>query len=1004
MKVSKVNNSIKNGQIITEFGFITYTWSFPEYFSGRINDGRCPRIKAGYHYNYYDNGETRMKQACSSKTSNAEQPFQIIEGLQQWIIPTSISESNPNAAEKFATQFDKKCNKVLGKYRNSERNQKLKGEEWYDIHIEKVKEIRTFVFVKLVAEYGAKVEETELKPILLDRGNKKVGLQKMIVNHIVEDFLPSESFRAKGIAPTGLGKTVCAWFAITRAFEKELLPNRIAIFTAPTQFLAEKNCIAFRTYGIRNDVNMINIPIYSGSDVIIDTGVKNMEDRKETLKSVIRGYLTDSNANITLHVCSHSMRLLDQALSEIEISQVDFAIIDEAHTMASVRNNNVNYVLHDGHVKINKRLFITATEKTLVNPNNLQDGMTDNYMSNENVYGNYLFQYSYADGVANKHILPFTCHVFEYSDRNLGVVNMLTSLKEMQIEELSGLFDDEFSISPKMAQSIISSIKIMEEKKRNKLLILCSRNNHAKLLSVVLQHIQRTSNKLDGINIRSVTADEYDVQDRADAIEAIDESEEKEIVITGPWAVTGVDCPSLDAVLWNFTPSSEISAAQGIGRGSRIAGKNKEYLMVFFNLDLGLSIHEIQNTLTSTIQKIYEAQFPSHNVVVRDRVRRILGRRFLGVDRTESDTIELPVRILLNDIYEAAATISLTDHILNLKFLPGYHVFRYRSTQEEIEILKNKFETVYDSNLLYDKEELLKEILKSDNFKNLISVELSWGHVAKLIASVSPKYNIQGKYSGYYDQVKFIIENIVINLINAHKINFLGINIVDINLINTALEKSLNKELDKKIYNRKYDWTLVAKDFAKPSSMHLLHTKHKILIPIVGGKSKAGKEIIRPALYAEALKRCSLTGLSSLIYYEDFKKCISDILNEPKHLFLKKAWGDRSMKEEWTTYLKDNLDDNEFKNHVYKSMMARKRKKYGDDLSGVIKGVWDEAKREQSRLRLIQRNKNGQAKLASDTANKAYVTCPDGHITTRPSATTYCKNRGLDRSKCIPVK
>jgi superfamily II DNA or RNA helicase len=671
MKVSKVNEIIKDGQIITEFGFITYGWSFPQYFSGRINDGKYPRVKYGYHYNYNDSGETRMKQACREKTSNAEQPIPIHEALQQWVIPTSITESTPNAAQNFAGQFDKRCNKELRKYRRGGKQEKLKGEEWYDLHIEEMKAIRIIVFNKLVNEYGARVEETELKPILLDRGNMRVGLQKMIVNYIVEDFLPSKLSRAKGIAPTGLGKTVSAWFAITRGFEKGLIPNRIAIFTAPTQFLAEKNCIAFRTYGRHNNVNMINIPIYSGSDVTVDTNVENMEDRKETLKNVISGYLTNPNANITLHVCSQSMRLLDQVLFEIGITEVDFAIVDEAHTMASNRNNNINYILNDHFVKINKRLFITATEKLVANPEDLTQEMINNFMNNEDVFGDYLFRYSYADGVANKHILPFTCHVFEYSDRNLGVISMLASLKEMQIEELEDLFDDEFSISPKMAQSIIASIKIMEEKKRNKLLILCSRNNHAKLLSIVLQHIQKTSDKLQGVNISHITADEYKKpSERAEAMEDIDQSDEKHIVITGPWAVTGVDCPSLDAVLWNFTPGNQISAAQGIGRGSRIAGKDKKYLTVFFNLDLGLSLAEIQNTLTSTIQKIYEAQFPSHNVEIRARVRRILGRRFLEVDRTEPDTLEPLVRISLNEVYESAATVSLTDHILNFGSIP----------------------------------------------------------------------------------------------------------------------------------------------------------------------------------------------------------------------------------------------------------------------------------------------------------------------------------------------
>lgn len=36
--------------------------------------------------------------------------------------------------------------------------------------------------------------------------------------------------------------------------------------------------------------------------------------------------------------------------------------------------------------------------------------------------------------------------------------------------------------------------------------------------------------------------------------------------------------------------------------------------------------------------------------------------------------------------------------------------------------------------------------------------------------------------------------------------------------------------------------------------------------------------------------------------------------------------------------------------------------------------------------------------------NDSKVICPDGHETTAASATVYCRNRGLDRSKCIPVK
>ena len=671
MKVSLVKQLIENNDIVNQYGFITYGWSFPEYFSGRINNSRCPRLKSGYHWNIKDDGTTRMTQACSQgKTSNGEEPFLIPEALQQWIIPTSISELKQNAAQDFSTKFDKRCNKELKKYRKG-GNQKLKGEEWYDISIEELKSIRTDIFNKLVKEYGASISTEKLSKIELDYGKKEIGLQKVFVRHFIEDFLKGIITRAKGIAPTGFGKTIATWFSIVEAIKKELTPNRISVFTAPTQFLAYKNAIAFRSYGNRNEISkdgikIVNVTVYSGSDIQIDSERHIGMDRKEIMQDIISGYLTDPNVHIVFHTCSHSMSFLDEVLSGIGIKEIDFAICDEAHTLASTRNNRRNFILNDGLVKINKRLFITATEKNLNNPDDLRSGMINNFMNNPEVFGDTLFQYSYADGVANEHILPFLAHVFEYVSDSGDIIERMESLKEMDIEELQEMLDEEYSISPKMVQSIISSIKITEDHGIKKLIIICSRNNHAKTLAFALNHLKSTQGKLKDINITTITADVYSPGERANEIDEIHESEERHIVIVGPWAITGIDCPSLDGVLWNFVPGSEISVAQGTGRGSRLS-KGKEFLTVFFNVDLGKSILEIQNALISTIQKLYEAQFPSHDVTVKNRVRRILGRRFLTTTETEPDTLEPLLRSSLREVYENVATVNLTNQLLNFK-------------------------------------------------------------------------------------------------------------------------------------------------------------------------------------------------------------------------------------------------------------------------------------------------------------------------------------------------
>jgi hypothetical protein len=40
---------------------------------------------------------------------------------------------------------------------------------------------------------------------------------------------------------------------------------------------------------------------------------------------------------------------------------------------------------------------------------------------------------------------------------------------------------------------------------------------------------------------------------------------------------------------------------------------------------------------------------------------------------------------------------------------------------------------------------------------------------------------------------------------------------------------------------------------------------------------------------------------------------------------------------------------------------------------------------------------------ASKISNSKKVLCPDGHVTSKPTATFYCKNRGLDHTKCIEI-
>jgi superfamily II DNA or RNA helicase len=356
------------------------------------------------------------------------------------------------------------------------------------------------------------------------------------------------------------------------------------------------------------------------------------------------------------------MELLDEVLYTIGQDTVDFAICDEAHTLASTRNNRRNFILNDGRVKISKRFFLTATEKNLINPDNLQEGMVDNFMNNEDVFGKYLFKYSFADGVVNKHVVPFTAKIYEYSSRNYQMSEMLNTLKSMKLEQFESLTvkgDEYTEISPKLAKSIVSIDKTLKES--NKVLVICSRNSHVYSLDVAIRELQNQGKYFQGCDVTNIVASDYTPVQRGEILEDIDQRNNKQIIVVGPWAITGVDCPSIDAVYWNFTPGNEISVAQGTGRGTRII-EGKSHLLVCFNLDIDDSNKEIKDTILNTLVKLYEAQFPSHEVMIK-QVRRILGRRFLSVERDTEAQVETLTRMNLDEIYEAAEGRELINMI-----------------------------------------------------------------------------------------------------------------------------------------------------------------------------------------------------------------------------------------------------------------------------------------------------------------------------------------------------
>jgi len=669
--VSKEIDPEHPDRIIFKFG--TYGWSFPSQFKDGIHkNGITKEIK--------DPGTKRMTEACSGKkTAIPEEPFVIPNSEIVWTIPFEISNGLLTEANKFARKFDIECNKALAKYKVKLSDQRMVGEEWYRLTVPEATKIRNSVWKKLIGRELAK-KEADAKKVRTKIQLKK-GLQEK-AHQAVLDELKKGTERFKGIAPTGFGKTVLAWKIFTDAYAQKLIKGKVSIMTAPSQFLCNKNSVAFDTYNAINGITgIVNQPIFSGQDVGVFEDENEFQERKVRLEKQLAGHISSGN-RVILHVCINSMKLVDEVLDTLGIPALDLMIVDEAHTLASHRDNNDksylgtvrNFCLFDENIKVSHRFFLTATEKNLVNPDILNNEQIFAYMNNKDYFGGYAFKFSYAECVVDGLIVPFRCKVFEYSDVTKDVVKMMKlGIDKFLLDDLA-LRDNEGDIgqvSVNLIRVLVSSVKVIQE--RNKMLLIVSRNSHADLLERSFEILQGNPNYafLQGVNINKITTPYYPKPAaRQDELEIIHESDEKHIIICGPWAITGTDCPSIDAVLWGFLPGTEISAAQGTGRGTRThTGKND--LLVAFNLDLGSGLADLKNDLLRTIAKLHEGLFPAHNLQLAYKVKKVLGRTFNEVEKDKEAVVKPEVRKLLDDFYEAATDVELFDFVRSSAFLNG---------------------------------------------------------------------------------------------------------------------------------------------------------------------------------------------------------------------------------------------------------------------------------------------------------------------------------------------
>ena len=540
------------------YGFRFYTWTFEQL--------RAYITKRGFHYNATDEGkETRMWQAWLASEVRTDKLLMPTLLEDQDIVKICPKELNAKQATEFAKRVDSLVNQYTKKWKRTELLKGLKnvhrlGNEAYEIEDKDWKEQVDAAYATACLEFSANAI-TEEKPKWQTQGQAQTELVFATTQFILD---PSKT---KGIidSPPGTGKTLIPLFVLEDLIQNDFIPNRgISIVAAPWQSLCDKNAKEGSDMTTDNGLDIVHLTYHSAAHV------KNRKKFTTSLQDASReamyaneiNFHLDRGKHVIIHVCFDSYSQLMNSITSCDIEDIKTLWIDEVHKMVSTRPTEMNAMIRNIESQatpVKKVISMTGTVDEF-DLDSTYSGTAQNYsMSNKELFGEYIKRITYGETVLQKLNLPFKVKgINRYhfdGDYVSGVKLNLTNS----------------SLGQNLVNSIIANVKAAQNG-HEVIFSMFRINDEARVTADQLKQIKKNSNLLNDYEIKCLTTvEEGDPKKRNEILSDVNEdSNQKYIVLLGPWAITGSNCQRADAVLWNYVPQSYITIVQGSLRACRM--------------------------------------------------------------------------------------------------------------------------------------------------------------------------------------------------------------------------------------------------------------------------------------------------------------------------------------------------------------------------------------------------------------------------------------------------
>jgi superfamily II DNA or RNA helicase len=408
--------------------------------------------------------------------------------------------------------------------------------------------------------------------------------QERVLKKAQEYFLNNENTRGKILMPCGTGKSlVGVWLTL------DLKPKEI-IIAVPSLNLIKQTLNVWTREFLANNISSKWICVCSDSaagKVDIDSYTANTYDLGipcVTDQSAISNFLSEPLQRDQIRVIFttyQSSKTLSEAARSVNHS-FDLCIMDEAHKTVGHKEGIFAHLLHETNIKINKRIFMTATER-------YYRGASDQIatMNDFNLYGHTIDLITFKEAIDKyKIICDYKFITYAISESEIKQYWDKNSYIDLQ--------DTELDVDT--TRALVSSIAIEKAYTSLGIKRAISFHNSIKKAERFMSQQKKlfTESNIEVFHVSS----KIPVGKRTEQLVDFERAE-RGLITNARCLTEGVDIPSVDSILFTEPRRSKVDIVQAAGRAMRLSpetGKKFGYIIVPIIVPDGVNFKEFADS------------------------------------------------------------------------------------------------------------------------------------------------------------------------------------------------------------------------------------------------------------------------------------------------------------------------------------------------------------------------------------------------------------------------